>query len=125
FARWQAFNTLLTDALIAGYRRLLGGKEANYQKDIAKLAGRIATDASLEPAYRALALTLPSEADIARDIGRDIDPDAVLAARNTLSTFIAAANRESFGKLYEEFEDRGPFRPDAASAGRRALRNLV
>ncbi len=125
FARWQAFNTLLTDALIAAYRLLLGGKEANYQKDIAKLAGRIATDATLEPAYRALALTLPSEADIARDIGRDIDPDAVLAARSTLSTFIAAANREPFGKLYEELEDRGPFRPDAASAGRRALRNVV
>ncbi|MET3662603.1 aminopeptidase N [Aquamicrobium ahrensii] len=125
FARWQAFNTLQTDALIAAYRLLLGGKEAKYQKDIAQLAGRIATDATLEPAYRALALTLPSETDIARDIGRDIDPDAIFSARSKLAAFIAAANREPFGKLYEELGSLEPFSPDAASAGRRALRNTV
>ena len=28
FSRWQAFNTLLTDALIAGFRQCLGGKRA-------------------------------------------------------------------------------------------------
>ena len=37
----------------------------------------ILADEKLEPAFVALALTPPGEADIAREIGRDIDPDAI------------------------------------------------
>ncbi|TKB09792.1 MAG: aminopeptidase N [Mesorhizobium sp.] len=125
FSRWQAFNTLLTDALIAAFRQVLGGKEPAFAQKLADLAGRIAGDETLEPAYRALALSLPGEADIARDIGKGIDPDAVFAAREALARTIAEANRESFSGLYDSLADKGPFTPDAASAGRRALRNTL
>ncbi|WP_296745438.1 aminopeptidase N [Mesorhizobium sp.] len=125
FARWQAFNTLLTDALIAAFRQVLGGKEPSFAPRLAELAGRIAGDAALEPAYRALALSLPGEADIARDIGKGIDPDAIFAAREALARTIATANREAFTALYDSLADQGPFSPDAASAGRRALRNIL
>jgi aminopeptidase N len=125
FSRWQAFNTLLTDALIAAFRQILGCREPVFAARLAELAGRIAGDEALEPAYRALALALPGEADIARDIGRDIDPDAIFAAREALARTIAQANRDAFEALYESLADRGPFTPDAASAGRRALRNIL
>ncbi|MDX8459319.1 aminopeptidase N [Mesorhizobium humile] len=125
FSRWQAFNTLLTDALIAAFRQILGGKEPVFAARLGELAGRIAGDEALEPAYRALALALPGEADIARDIGRGIDPDAIFAAREALARTIAEANRETFATLYERLADRGSFSPDAASAGRRALRNTL
>ncbi|MEW6632140.1 MAG: aminopeptidase N, partial [Pseudomonadota bacterium] len=125
FARWQAFNTLLTDALFAAFRQVLGGKEPAFAPRLAELAGRIAGDAALEPAYRALALSLPGEADIARDIGKGIDPDAIFAAREALARRIATANRETFTALYDSLADQGPFSPDAASAGRRALRNIL
>ncbi|RUU64523.1 DUF3458 domain-containing protein, partial [Mesorhizobium sp. M2C.T.Ca.TU.009.01.2.1] len=125
FSRWQAFNTLLTDALIAGFRQILGGKQPVFAARLAELAGRIAGDETLEPAYRALALALPGEADIARDIGKGIDPDAIFAAREALARTIAEANREAFAALYESLVDNGPFSPDAASAGRRALRNIL
>ncbi|TPL01888.1 MULTISPECIES: aminopeptidase N [unclassified Mesorhizobium] len=125
FARWQAFNTLLTDALIAAFRQILGGKEPVFAARLAELAGRIAGDEALEPAYRALALSLPGEADIARDIGKGIDPNAILAAREAMARMIAEANREAFPALYESLADKGPFSPDAASAGRRALRNIL
>ena len=46
-------------------------------------AGRDPRRPELEPAFVALALTPPSEADIAREIGRDVDPDAVFAARES------------------------------------------
>ncbi|RVC02503.1 aminopeptidase N, partial [Mesorhizobium sp. M7A.F.Ca.AU.001.01.1.1] len=80
FSRWQAFNTLLTDALISAFREILGGKQPAFAPRLIELAGSIAGDETLEPAYRALALALPGEADIARDIGRNIDPDAIFAA---------------------------------------------
>ena len=125
FARWQAFNTLLTDALIAAFRQTLGGKRPEFTARLTGLAGKIAGDETLEPAYRALALALPGESDIARDIGRNIDPDAIFSGRAALALAIAKANRDTFASLYDRLADDGPFSPDAASAGRRALRNIL
>ncbi|ESY53008.1 MULTISPECIES: aminopeptidase N [unclassified Mesorhizobium] len=125
FARWQAFNTLLTDALIAAFRQILGGAKPAFTARLTGLAGKIAGDETLEPAYRALALSLPGEADIARDIGTNIDPDAIFAAREALALAIARANQQTFTDLYGRLAGDGPFSPDAASAGRRALRNIL
>lgn len=125
FARWQAFNTLLTDALIAAFRQILGGAKPAFSARLTGLAGKIAGDETLEPAYRALALSLPGEADIARDIGRTIDPDAIFAAREALALAIARANQDAFANLYGRLADDGRFSPDAANAGRRALRNIL
>jgi len=125
FSRWQAFNTLLTDALIAAFRQILGGKQPVFAPRLTELAGSIAGDETLEPAYRALALALPGDADIARDIGKNIDPDAIHAAREALALAIGNANREPFAGLYGRLADSAAFSPDAASAGRRALRNIL
>ena len=78
FSRWQAYNTLLTEALIAAFRNGLGGKPPAFAEKLVALAGVIAADERLEHAFRALALALPGEADIAREIGKDIDPDVDL-----------------------------------------------
>ncbi len=125
FSRWQAFNTLLTDALIAAFRQILGGKQPVFAQRLTELAGSIAGDETLEPAYRALALALPGDADIARDIGKNIDPDAIHAAREALALAIGSANRDTFAGLYDRLADKAAFSPDAASAGRRALRNIL
>ena len=47
--------------------------------------GAILADKKLEPAFIALTLKPPSEADIAREIGHDVDPDAIFAARRRLA----------------------------------------
>jgi aminopeptidase N len=124
-SRWQAYNTLLTEALISAFRKTLGGKQPAYAKQLVDLAGIIAADEKLEPAYRALALSLPGEADIAREIGKNIDPDAIFSSREALAAAIAKANSEVFASTYAALESSGRFSPDAASAGRRALRNAL
>ncbi|MGB3386923.1 MAG: aminopeptidase N [Pseudaminobacter sp.] len=125
FSRWQAFNTLLTETLIAAFRRSRGGKPLEFGSDLLELAGTIAANDTLEHAFRALALTLPGEADIAREAASNIDPDAILAGREALMAAIAQANADLFTKLYQDLRSDGPFSPDAASAGRRALRNVL
>ena len=80
---------------------------------------------TLEPAFRALALTLPGEADIARELGTNIDPDAIFAAREALAKAIAEANAALFEQLFDALGGDNTFSPDAASAGRRALRNVL
>jgi len=125
FCRWQALGTLFTDALIAASRVLRDGREAGFDESLLALAGAIAGDESLEPAFRSLALTLPGEADIARETGNNIDPDAIYAAREALASAIAVANAKSFAAIHAALAHAGPFSPDAASAGRRSLRNTM
>jgi aminopeptidase N len=52
-----------------------------------------------------------------------VDPDAIHAARVTLIRTVAAAHGEAFAALYQSLANTRAFSPDAASAGRRALRN--
>src|SRR5262249_58849513 len=81
------------------------------------------TDCPLEPAFVAQVISLPSEADIAREIATDVDPDAVLAARQALRRAIAASLFDTLNDIYEQLTSRAPYSPDAEAAGRRALRN--
>ena len=86
FSRWQAYNTLLPDALIAACRKTLGGEQPALRRSPdRRSAGSIAADETLEPAFRAQTLALPGEADIAREIGSNIDPDAIQASRERWS----------------------------------------
>ena len=79
---------------------------------------------TLEPAFVAEALTPPSEADIAREIGRDVDPDAIFRARAALRALIGLHLNAALTATYRRLADSGPYSPDAVSAGRRALKNV-
>ena len=125
FARWEALNTLYLDTLITACRSVRGGRAAKFSKELLELTGEIAADERLEPAYRALLLSLPSESDIAREIGSNIDPNAIHTARDALIDAIAGRNRESFAERYAALADDGPYVPDAEGSGRRALRNTL
>ena len=87
--------------------------------------GAILADPKLEPAFVALAVAPPSEADIAREIGADVDPDAIFGARRKLRSAIGNAPwRGARRNLSAHESRRAPYRPDAAGAGRRALKNV-
>src|SRR5690606_3059864 len=79
----------------------------------------------LEPAFVSLSLSMPTEADIAREIGRDVDPDANFAARMQLRSTIGSALGTALAATYDKLTSTAPYSPDAASAGRRALRNTA
>ena len=85
----------------------------------------ILDDTTLEPAFVALALMLPGEGDIAREIGQDIDPDAIFRARAALKAEIGERLGPTLTAAYDRMTVPGPYSPDAHSAGRRALRNVA
>ncbi|WP_343313921.1 aminopeptidase N [Brucella sp. BE17] len=121
-ARWQAITGIFTQSLLEAARD--GGK-TQVDSEIVALAGHITTDEKLDPAFRALCLTLPGESDIARELGSNVDPDAILASREQMIAAIANAHTADFAALYDAFQQDGPFSPDAQSAGKRALRNVL
>jgi aminopeptidase N len=125
FNRWQALQTLSMRLLIGNVAALHTGQPSRSDDALIAALDAILDDNELEPAFIALALTLPGEGDIAREIGRDIDPDAIFAARSALRADIGGHLQSKLAALYERMAMPGPYSPDATAAGRRALRNAV
>ncbi len=124
FNRWQAVQTLAMSLLIANVAAARAGAAAREDDGLMAALGAILADPELEPAFIALTLTPPSEADIAREIGRDVDPDAVFAARRDLRAAVGERLGTALAGTYARMITPGPYRPDAESAGRRALKNV-
>ena len=127
FNRWQAAQTFASNLLVAAARNGAGhervnGREANR---LAQAIGTTVSDASLLAAYRAEFLKLPSESDIARELARNVDTDAVRNAREGLRAMIGGAIKETLAELYEATAPSGPYSPDPDSAGKRALRGAA
>ncbi len=123
FNRWQALQTIATRLLIDNVAAIHAGRVPRSDDGLLDALAAIVTDAKLEPAFIALALTMPSEGDIAREIGHDIDPDAIHSARKAMRVGIGERLGATLAKIYESMTVPGPYSPDAASSGRRSLRN--
>jgi aminopeptidase N len=124
-SRWQALNNVATGALMDATKARRGHLVPKFDKEFVAIYGEVALNESLEPAFRALALTLPMEGDIAREIGSNVDPMAIFEARQILQLKIGTSFGGEFAELVGRLSQDGRFSPDAASAGRRALRNVL
>ena len=119
FNRWQASQSLALRSIFAHVRG-----EATKDDAFAEALGRLVAQ-SQDPAFTALALTFPSEADLSREQGENVDPDALHTARKALRQTIGRALRDPLKEIFERGGEKGAYAPDAASAGRRALRNVA
>jgi len=81
-------------------------------------------EATLDPAFRELALTLPSETMLAEQM-EVIDPHAIHAVRQFLRRSLAQALRADLLVTYQAERTPGSYSPDPQSAGKRALKNLA
>jgi aminopeptidase N len=124
FNRWQAVQMLGMSLLTANVAARRQGAPARGGDGLMAAIGEILADGKLEPAFIALNLSPPSEADIAREIGRDVDPDAVFNARRTLRAAIGQTHGTVLARTYERMITGAPYSPDAQSVGRRALKNV-
>ena len=125
FNRWQALQTISMRLLIDNAAKLRAGKLPRSDERLMVALAAILEDAALEPAFVALALVPPGEGDIAREIGRDIDPEAIHQARQALRAEIGARLGAALSTTHEHMTVPGGYTPDATSAGRRALRNTA
>ena len=125
FARWQALVDIALPNLTRAARSVRAGEPVTCDPALIDALLTAAGDEALEPAFRAQALTLPSESEIARELGSDNDPDAIHAGRTAILTAVATAGADLFARLYDTMANSDAFSPDAASAGKRALRNAA
>ena len=121
FNRWQAGQTAASALMIAA---VAGGK-APDAGPFADALGLALADASLDPAFRAEVARLPSEPDIGREIGKDVDTDSIHRVRSELRARIGRRLAAVLDDLVVRHTPRGPYSPDAESAGNRALANAA
>ena len=120
FSRWQALSDLAMRELVRATASVRSGKPVRCGTAFIDSLHATISDETLEPALRAQAMTLPGEVDIAREIGAEIDPDAIFGARQAILEAAAAGNT-SLSALVDNALPDGPYQPDAESAGRRAF----
>jgi aminopeptidase N len=128
FNRWDAAQTLALRRLIAGAQAIRSGASFVETHDLALAFEALLDQAAagrLDAASTAQILTTPSENDVAREIGGNVDPGAVRASREALRANLGRHLRERLVELRRRLARSGAFSPDAADAGRRALRNLA
>jgi len=123
FNRFDAAQTLALAHLVEATNAIRAGHPVPVPEALIEAFGSVLGEHALDPAFIAQALSIPSESDIAREIGSDVDPDAIHAARTALRASIGMALAPALVQAYERFASPGPYSPDAASAGRRALKN--
>ncbi|WP_068317091.1 aminopeptidase N [Polycladidibacter hongkongensis] len=119
FNRWQAAQEQGTDIVLA----LAAGEELEITEPFIKALGVVFADETLEEAFRALMLTLPSYGDLQRAKGTDVDPEAIYQARKALSSRIGAHLQEELRGYHQLPLAEAAFDASAAAAGKRALNN--
>ncbi len=122
FNRWQVAQDYAMGLLKRNTQAIRTGQKPRKGEALARAMGATLRDDDLEAAYKSAFLDLPGESDIAREIGKDVDPDAIHAAREALYASIAAYLETPLVQAYDALADEAPYSPDAASAGKRALR---
>jgi aminopeptidase N len=130
FNRWQAGQTYGMRVLLTSIRSIRSGAGPVPNDAFARafgslLAGGGPDGVPADPAFTALSLALPSEGDLAREIARDVDPDAIYTARESLRASLGSSLSAGLERIYRAVAGNAPYSPDAASAGRRSLRNAM
>ena len=122
FNRWQAIQTLATRLLTASVNAIRAGGLPAPDVRFGEALGLLLDAFAADPAFTAQAISLPTEADMAREIGSDVDPDAIHMARRELRRSLGAQLQDRLRKVYGALFNDTPYSPDAHSAGARALR---
>ncbi|MEL7257273.1 MAG: aminopeptidase N [Pseudomonadota bacterium] len=123
FNKWEAGRALARDGLLAMIRDGAGPDDAYLDAIEA-----VARDDSLDPAFRALALGLPSQEDLAQslyDSGDTPDPQAIWDALETLKQAQAQKMQDLATRLYAQYQVDAPYAPNAEQSGARALANVA
>jgi aminopeptidase N len=120
FNRWEAGQSLATQIL----KRMAAGQATTPGDIYIDAIGEVLSRAENDAAFTAQMLMPPLESELALAMTPP-DPDDIHAARTALIRAIAAAHGPRIEELYDRLANAGSFTPDAASAGRRALRNVL
>jgi len=122
FNRWDAGQRLALNHILAQIDRNKEGQPITLSDDLINGMHNLLLDRSSDPAFIAMALTLPSENWISQQMAV-IDPVAVFTVRQQFRALIGQTLHPQLVLCYDDMRLHGPYRYSAEDAGQRALRN--
>ena len=123
FNRWQAAQSFAMIVLRRCVEAARTGSVVPVDPRFAEALGSVLNGDN--HALIAQIISLPTESDIARDIGKNIHPDAILTARKAVRAAVGQALASKLAATYDLLDTRESYTPMAESAGRRSLRNVA
>ena len=125
FNRWEAGQSLARQLLGRMTQSIETGKAPKVDKGLSNYVSALKQTLihpDFDNNFKALALTIPSQTEVQQNLEKT-DPIAIDLACHWLNRAIADGLKAYLIHNYHALRDDGPFSPDAASAGRRALKN--
>ena len=122
FNRWEAGQQYATDYLVRAVGALQRGESVQAPDEFIDAVGTLLRDGSLETAFVAEAVVLPSEEYLGNQMTR-VDVDAIHDAREGLRRQIASQLKEQWLQVYREHQSNRPYDPNPRDAAGRKLKN--
>lgn len=126
FNRYEAMRRLVLEVLNEMVDEAESGRQPQIAENWLRTFGAILDDQTLSPAFRAVILALPDERTLAMERAL-INPDSIHIALKAAKAAIGDRYSQELQNTVRSIEEAlaGTYSPDAASAGKRALRNLL
>jgi aminopeptidase N len=121
FNRWEAGQRLALNRQLAAIH---GGGPVTLDVAFVDAMRAVLRHPELDPAFKELVLTLPSETWIAEQLA-EVDPQRIHAVQEAMQLQLAHTLHDDWAWAWENHQVGGAYSPDPASAGRRALANLA
>lgn len=123
FNRWEAGQRLAMQRLLNLIKQVQAGEALTLDELFINALRTTLIDTALDPSFREVVLTLPSELMLAEQC-EVIDPQAIHTARQTMRKTISEKLKADFIAVYAANLTPGKYSPGARSAGKRGLKNL-
>jgi aminopeptidase N len=121
FNRWEAGQRLALNRLIAA---LQSGTMPHLDEPFVEAMRGVLRHPTLDPAFKELVLSLPSELYIAEQVA-EADPQRIHAVRESLLAQLAARMHGDWAAAFEHHQVKDGYAPTPQQSGRRALANLA
>ena len=125
FNRWEAGQRLFLRILIDLSKKAAAGETLALPASAVNAFRQVLTDKKLDAAFKAEALTLPTEAYLFEQIGTNANPQAIHTARVFMRRTLAAKLKTDLQKVYAANIVKGAYSPGPVPAGKRSLQGLA
>ena len=121
FNRWEAGQRLCLEVAV---RALQGQQAPTLGAELTQALRDVLRHADLDPAFKELVLTLPSETYIGEQL-ESVDPQLVHGVREALRADLARSLKDDWSWAYASHRVSGAYVPNAEQSGRRAMAGLA
>jgi aminopeptidase N len=123
FNRYENGQELAFDCLKKLIHDIQNQSQFEIDPAFSKAVGKLMEEMDTDPAFKALALSFPSENQLIEKMSI-CDFETVHKAKMFFSKALAKEHEELFLKNYRNLQEKGPFRINAEAFGKRHLKNL-